>query len=147
MGGTRVAGVDAGVDAGGLISTPMPHAPPHRSVRNDISRNDGKSLDLFVCGDQIKKGAALNAVQVGAGRLAEQDAEQRSGRKGVLSVQGAQHGRGLRRTCLLFSPPVLSLRPADSRAAAEEVRRPDLNGLVLYLAIQPARNYRPLLPS
>ena len=33
-------------------------------VRRDISRGDNKGLDLFVCGDQIKKGAALNAVQV-----------------------------------------------------------------------------------
>jgi len=30
----------------------------------DISRSDKKGLDLFVCGDQIKKGAALNAVQI-----------------------------------------------------------------------------------
>jgi hypothetical protein len=34
-------------------------------VRRDISRPDARGLDLFVCGDQIKKGAALNAVQVG----------------------------------------------------------------------------------
>jgi aspartate-semialdehyde dehydrogenase len=33
-------------------------------VRRDISRADKRGLDLFVCGDQIKKGAALNAVQV-----------------------------------------------------------------------------------
>lgn len=33
-------------------------------IRRDISRADKKGLDLFVCGDQIKKGAALNAVQV-----------------------------------------------------------------------------------
>lgn len=33
-------------------------------VRRDISRSDKKGLDLFVCGDQIKKGAALNAVQI-----------------------------------------------------------------------------------
>lgn len=33
-------------------------------VRRDISRGDNKGLDLFVCGDQIKKGAALNAVQI-----------------------------------------------------------------------------------
>ena len=33
-------------------------------VRRDVSRTDEKGLDLFVCGDQIKKGAALNAVQV-----------------------------------------------------------------------------------
>lgn len=33
-------------------------------IRRDISRKDKKGLDLFVCGDQIKKGAALNAVQI-----------------------------------------------------------------------------------
>ncbi|QDU33104.1 Aspartate-semialdehyde dehydrogenase 2 [Poriferisphaera corsica] len=33
-------------------------------VRRDISRSDNKGLDLFVCGDQIRKGAALNAVQI-----------------------------------------------------------------------------------
>jgi len=33
-------------------------------VRRDISRDDAKGLDIFVCGDQIKKGAALNAVQI-----------------------------------------------------------------------------------
>jgi aspartate-semialdehyde dehydrogenase len=33
-------------------------------VRRDISRSDNLGLDLFVCGDQIKKGAALNAVQI-----------------------------------------------------------------------------------
>jgi aspartate-semialdehyde dehydrogenase len=33
-------------------------------VRRDISRSDDRGLDLFVCGDQIKKGAALNAVQI-----------------------------------------------------------------------------------
>ncbi|GAB4814333.1 hypothetical protein N2152v2_001379 [Parachlorella kessleri] len=33
-------------------------------VRRDISRSDNHGLDLFVCGDQIKKGAALNAVQI-----------------------------------------------------------------------------------
>ena len=33
-------------------------------VRRDISRGDHRGLDLFVCGDQIKKGAALNAVQI-----------------------------------------------------------------------------------
>ena len=33
-------------------------------IRRDISRDDARGLDLFVCGDQIKKGAALNAVQI-----------------------------------------------------------------------------------
>ena len=33
-------------------------------IRRDISRDDEKGLEIFVCGDQIKKGAALNAVQI-----------------------------------------------------------------------------------
>jgi aspartate-semialdehyde dehydrogenase len=33
-------------------------------VRRDISQKGNKGLELFVCGDQIKKGAALNAVQI-----------------------------------------------------------------------------------
>ena len=33
-------------------------------IRQDISRNDHKGLDIFVSGDQLLKGAALNAVQI-----------------------------------------------------------------------------------
>jgi aspartate-semialdehyde dehydrogenase len=33
-------------------------------IRRDISQPDGCGLDLFVCGDQLRKGAALNAVQI-----------------------------------------------------------------------------------
>ncbi|MBR2374633.1 MAG: aspartate-semialdehyde dehydrogenase, partial [Lentisphaeria bacterium] len=33
-------------------------------IRQDISRNDRKGLDIFVSGDQVLKGAALNAVQI-----------------------------------------------------------------------------------
>ncbi|QOV92140.1 aspartate-semialdehyde dehydrogenase [Humisphaera borealis] len=33
-------------------------------IRQDISRDDGKGIDLFVSGDQIRKGAATNAVQI-----------------------------------------------------------------------------------
>ncbi|MEO0586685.1 MAG: aspartate-semialdehyde dehydrogenase, partial [Planctomycetota bacterium] len=33
-------------------------------IRQDISQPDNRGLDLFVCGDQIRKGAALNAVQI-----------------------------------------------------------------------------------
>jgi len=33
-------------------------------IRQDSSRTDGKGLDIFVSGDQIFKGAALNAVQI-----------------------------------------------------------------------------------
>jgi len=33
-------------------------------IRRDISQADGMGLDLFVCGDQVRKGAALNAVQI-----------------------------------------------------------------------------------
>ncbi len=38
-------------------------------IRADISQPEGKGLDLFVAGDQLRKGAALNAVQI-AERLA-----------------------------------------------------------------------------
>lgn len=33
-------------------------------IRQDISRSDGRGLDIFISGDQILKGAALNAVQI-----------------------------------------------------------------------------------
>ena len=33
-------------------------------IRRDISLPGNKNMCLFVCGDQIKKGAALNAVQI-----------------------------------------------------------------------------------
>lgn len=33
-------------------------------IRADLSQPEGMGLDLFVCGDQIRKGAALNAVQI-----------------------------------------------------------------------------------
>jgi aspartate-semialdehyde dehydrogenase len=33
-------------------------------IRQDQSQPDGKGLDLFVCGDQLRKGAALNAIQI-----------------------------------------------------------------------------------
>ena len=33
-------------------------------IRQDISRDDRRGLELFLCSDQIRKGAALNAVQI-----------------------------------------------------------------------------------
>jgi len=33
-------------------------------IRRDISQPDGRGVELFVSGDQIRKGAALNAVQI-----------------------------------------------------------------------------------
>jgi aspartate-semialdehyde dehydrogenase len=33
-------------------------------IRQDISRDDGRGLDIFVSGDQVRKGAATNAVQI-----------------------------------------------------------------------------------
>jgi aspartate-semialdehyde dehydrogenase len=33
-------------------------------IRRDISQEEGYGLDLFVCGDQLRKGAALNAIQI-----------------------------------------------------------------------------------
>src|ERR1044071_6076555 len=34
-------------------------------IRQDISRDDGRGIDLFVAGDQVRKGAATNAIQIG----------------------------------------------------------------------------------
>ena len=33
-------------------------------IRQDVSRPDGRGIDLWVSGDQLRKGAALNAVQI-----------------------------------------------------------------------------------
>jgi aspartate-semialdehyde dehydrogenase len=33
-------------------------------IRQDISRDDRRGLDMFISGDQLLKGAALNAVQI-----------------------------------------------------------------------------------
>ncbi|KAF6150215.1 hypothetical protein GIB67_000089 [Kingdonia uniflora] len=33
-------------------------------IRQDFSQNGNYGLDIFVCGDQIRKGAALNAIQI-----------------------------------------------------------------------------------
>jgi aspartate-semialdehyde dehydrogenase len=41
-------------------------------IRQDISRDDGRGIDLFVSGDQVRKGAATNAVQI-AEKLIAQD--------------------------------------------------------------------------
>lgn len=50
---------------------PMPLEASHQDdvlvgrIRQDISRDDGRGIELFVSGDQIRKGAATNAVQIG----------------------------------------------------------------------------------
>lgn len=33
-------------------------------IRRDVSQDGDHGLDIFVCGDQIRKGAALNAIQI-----------------------------------------------------------------------------------
>ena len=33
-------------------------------IRQDLSRDDGRGIELFISGDQIRKGAATNAVQI-----------------------------------------------------------------------------------
>lgn len=49
---------------------PMPKVASGRDVvyvgriRRDLSQPEGMGLDLFACGDQLRKGAALNAVQI-----------------------------------------------------------------------------------
>ena len=49
---------------------PMPLDASHTDdvfvgrIRHDLSQPQGLGLDLFVCGDQVRKGAALNAIQI-----------------------------------------------------------------------------------
>jgi aspartate-semialdehyde dehydrogenase len=49
---------------------PMPLEASHQDlvlvgrIRQDLSRDDGRGIDLFVSGDQIRKGAATNAIQI-----------------------------------------------------------------------------------
>ena len=49
---------------------PMPLEASHQDdvlvgrIRQDISRVDGRGIDLFVAGDQVRKGAATNALQI-----------------------------------------------------------------------------------
>lgn len=33
-------------------------------IRQDASQPDGRGIELFICGDQLRKGAALNAIQI-----------------------------------------------------------------------------------
>ncbi len=58
------------VDDSAANHFPMPLEASHQDdvlvgrIRQDISREDGRGLDLFVAGDQVRKGAATNAVQI-----------------------------------------------------------------------------------
>ena len=33
-------------------------------IRRDMSQPGGRGIELFICGDQLRKGAALNAIQI-----------------------------------------------------------------------------------
>lgn len=41
-------------------------------IRQDISRPDGTGIDLFLSGDQLRKGAALNAIQIAEALIAQE---------------------------------------------------------------------------
>jgi aspartate-semialdehyde dehydrogenase len=57
-------------------------------IRRDLSDGTGRSLSLFACGDQLLKGAALNAVQIAERLVSElRDANARS---------AGHHGRFIR---------------------------------------------------
>lgn len=49
---------------------PMPMEASHQDnvlvgrIRQDISREDGRGIEMFVSGDQVRKGAASNAIQI-----------------------------------------------------------------------------------
>ncbi len=69
----NVLGEAAGVvlvDNPSAKSYPMPYDASGQGnvlvgrIRQDVSRHDGKGIDLFISGDQVLKGAALNAVQI-----------------------------------------------------------------------------------
>lgn len=53
-----------------LVDDPTPLAASGQDdvlvgrVRQDVSISNGRGIDLFLCGDQIRKGAATNAVQI-----------------------------------------------------------------------------------
>jgi len=40
-------------------------------IRQDVSDPSGRSISLFIAGDQLLKGAALNAVQIAEALLAQ----------------------------------------------------------------------------
>jgi aspartate-semialdehyde dehydrogenase len=58
------------VDDASKSHFPMPIEASHQDeilvgrIRQDMSRTDGRGIELFVSGDQIRKGAATNAVQI-----------------------------------------------------------------------------------
>ena len=39
-------------------------------IRQDVSQPDGRGIELFACGDQLRKGAGLNAIQILEGLVA-----------------------------------------------------------------------------
>ncbi|MCP3904446.1 MAG: aspartate-semialdehyde dehydrogenase [Planctomycetes bacterium] len=43
-------------------------------IRTDVSEPDGRGVALFACGDQLRKGAALNAIQIAEWLLADEPA-------------------------------------------------------------------------
>ncbi|MBO0727844.1 MAG: aspartate-semialdehyde dehydrogenase, partial [Acidimicrobiaceae bacterium] len=67
---TRAAELLAGAPGVELVDVPTPLASAGGDtslvgrIREDRSRDDGRGLALFVAGDNLRKGAALNAVQI-----------------------------------------------------------------------------------
>lgn len=65
-------------------------------LRQDLSQPDGRGLDLFLCGDQLRKGAALNAIQIAdllLGKMCGADAAAGAD-PGIPGKTGAPHPRG-----------------------------------------------------
>jgi hypothetical protein len=65
-------------------------------IRKDLSRDDGRGLCLFVAGDQLLKGAALNAVQI-AEILVHGSARPNSASSGAVRLPFATDTAMLRR--------------------------------------------------
>jgi len=58
-------------------------------IRRDLSQPEGLGLDLFVCGDQLRKGAALNAVQIAEVLLVSRTVKVRAASEAPSSEVGA----------------------------------------------------------
>ena len=88
----QAPGVQAGRRRGAQLLSRCRRTPPARTpilvgrIRQDLSDPSGHSISLFVAGDQLLKGAALNAVQIaellsGRGKVGPRPHQRRSLRR------------------------------------------------------------------
>ena len=83
-------------------------------IRGDISQPKDRGLDIFVAGDQIRKGAALNAIQIA--ELLVDDARRKEYAQGGLSGSKSSTTRRSRATVVKFGGSSLANATQISRA-------------------------------